>query len=116
MVRKAILASVGLCVLWGCAETAAPAATVAEKDAATKNYLTCLHRAATAADDHMSDASTIAVAIRGMCSDEFSSSREVFSRGMSPGARAIFIEQGQGTALQMATEMVLKVRREQQAK
>ncbi len=57
------------------------AAVKAEREAATKVYVSCLVRAAKRLDDHKSDPATIAQAMLSACAVEWNQQINVYSRG-----------------------------------
>ena len=75
----------------------------AERDAATKVYVSCLIRAAARLDDNKSDPATIAQAMLSACSTEFNQQINVYSRhGLNREIVAREARRGQlGTAIQI---------------
>lgn len=76
-------------VLCGCQSNPKHAST-AETLGAAGSYLVCLHNAAVALDDHVSEVSKLAPAVADRCEPAFESGLKAVTRDMSPLKAAIF--------------------------
>ena len=86
------------------------AAATTNKSTAVGAWIDCLMKAAIRLDDHTSDASVIAAGIISQCTQLYETSAELFARGMSPGAAAIFRSKDRERQLKFALTAVLKER------
>lgn len=99
-------------VLLGCAPSPKPS-TTASLDT-TAAYIVCLHHAAVALDDHMSEVGKIASAVADRCSAEFDAGVETIARGMGPVEAAIFEHKAAKESLKLAAAAVREERLEKQ--
>ena len=76
--------------LTGCVTSPDPAASDREKTDALQVYVACLHREATQIDDSKSDALTVALALKSLCTGEFEQSIRISGQGMNPTGRRMF--------------------------
>lgn len=91
----------------GCA---APQATDAEKDAATRAFGECVQTAAPGVDDGVSDARTIGSAAATACHREANAMIDAFAAGMSPAGRELYRPRFQRLVVDLATNTVLRLR------
>jgi hypothetical protein len=95
----------------GCATNApAPEVTDDERNEAREGLHSCLRAAARKLDDNRSDASTIALGMRPLCTAEYVRDRDLYSRRMSPEGRLIYNRKVEEAFLQIATSVVLEER------
>lgn len=100
-----ILASALL--LTACENEAQPSYTEAEKDAAMREYTSCLKDAADRLDDGISDPLNVAVAVASMCKSEFTRSSQMATE-LNPRAFQIFLTRyGQQSQIESASTIVL---------
>ena len=103
-----------ICVasLWGCASPPPPEqpASESEKQTASHAYLACMFDNATKIDDQVSDAGTVAKAIDGVCSEQFSAMVVVAIRGEDNAAASAAIEVYRQGKIGIATNVVLRER------
>jgi len=85
-------------------------ATAAEKSAAMESLRLCLVPAAARLDDHQSDASTIAAALRGACQEQWETVASTSMKGESPAFKASFAEQLDRARSQITLNAVLAER------
>ena len=98
-------------LLIGCA-TKPPEATEQEKQDANLAFLACLHAAVPALDDGVSDAGTVALALRPKCAAEFARASNAGASGGNPAAQAIFHRRYDDQLfMQTATMVVLDERK-----
>jgi len=98
-------------VLCGCESNEKPASTV-ETLGAAGSYLVCVHAAAVALDDHVSEVSKIAPAVADRCEARFESGLDTITRGMSPLQAAIFRHKAERENLKLAAAAVHEERQE----
>jgi hypothetical protein len=84
--------------------------TEQEKNEASEAFIACLVAADRRLDDHISDASTIALALRPFCNAQFVRSFELGARGLSPYGQELYDEQADATFLRVATTVVVDER------
>lgn len=89
---------------------APPPASEAEKSAAFEALATCLYSAAAQLDDNRSDASTVAVAVASMCTQQFKTSEDVSFRQENLQVRAMLAQRAPARRITEATTAVLEVR------
>jgi len=73
--------------------------------------IACLADAARKVDDLKSDAGTIAVAIRGMCSATYARARQIAGENMNPQARLMFQHGIDERRFEIPTTIVLEERK-----
>jgi hypothetical protein len=94
-----------------CASSPSPQpVTEQEKNEASEAFIACLVAADRRLDDHISDASTIALALRPFCNAQFVRSFELGARGLSPYGQELYDEQADATFLRVATTVVVDER------
>lgn len=98
--------------LASCAEEHKPFVPSAAQTDATNQYALCLWNAAKASDDHVSDATTIALAILPMCAADHQRVMDALTKDMSLGAKAAFLRQEDAHRLELATSAVVKSRQQ----
>jgi len=81
---------------------------------AAGSYLVCLHNAAVALDDHVSEVSKIAPAVADRCESRFESGLDDLTRGMSPIEAAVFRHKARRENLKLAAAAVHEERLEKQ--
>jgi hypothetical protein len=96
--------------LISCAQPRPPPASEEERTAVTNAVLVCLDNAALKVDDRTSDASTIAVAIMGICDEKFRMLDEAYFRQENNATRQILMSGTWDTHFKMAIRTVLAVR------
>ena len=97
-------------VLVACAAPYGKVASDQQKSAAAKVYVDCLMRGAAGMDDQRSDARTIALAVEGLCTKDFSIMNNVDTSGMNPEERSYYYRLSDSNEIKFATEAVLKER------
>ncbi len=116
--------TLGLCVLTllllsGCergllSDPAPTPAEIASLEAATRQANTilteCLEAAARKFDDHKSAAATIGFAVAATCSSQFRYAFGVQARNTDAFTRDIYPRDTRGTEIQMATDVVVRLR------
>jgi len=96
----------------GCSATPqAQPASDEELKAALRADIACLADAARQADDRKSHASTIAVAVRQMCSATYARVRELGGKQLNPQARLMYQRQLDERRLEVPTTVVLEERK-----
>lgn len=98
-------------LLSACQSHPKPAST-AETLGAAGSYLVCLHDAAAALDDGMSDVSQIAPAVADRCKPAFEAGIEAITRGMSPLEAAIVRHKAERENMKLAAAAVHEERLE----
>jgi hypothetical protein len=98
-------------VLLGC-QSNPKHVSVVETAGAAGSYLVCLHDAAAALDDHVSEVSKIASAVADRCSGVFDAGTEALTRGMSPLKAAIVRHKAGRWNLKLAAVAVREERQE----
>lgn len=106
---KVLVGCALITALSACANRPAPA-TDQEQSASGLAYIACLHESARKIDDGKSDAATIAMAIRPMCSGQFALYRESVSRGENVQVRRMVDERFSRAELDYGTRAVLDER------
>ena len=94
----------------GCAEEHKPFLPTTEQSEASDRDAKCLWEAAKSSDDHISDASTIGLAIIPMCAADFQRSLDALTQNMSLQEKVIFLRQARAQRLELATAAVVKSR------
>lgn len=100
-------------VLCGCQSNPKHVSTT-ETLGAAGSYVVCLHNAAVALDDHVSEVSKIAPAVADRCESVFESGLDTLTRGMSPLEAAIFRHKARHENLKLAAAAVHEERIEKQ--
>jgi len=98
-------------LLAGCASSPPPSPPE-ELNKARTGFLTCLREAANEMDDSQSDASSVAIGIGSRCRLEWTNLVDLSTGGMNPQAAAIFRERVEPQRREIATGVVLDVRKE----
>lgn len=94
--------------LSGCASSPPPPpVTEQEKNEASEALIACLVAADRSLDDHISDASTIALGLRPLCNAQFVRSFELGARGLSPYGQELYDSQADAVFLRVATAVVV---------
>lgn len=91
----------------GCAS---PEASRQEKDAALNSLNVCIYNNIHKLDDGRSDATSIALGLKGLCGAQFAHSRDVFAESLNPEAARMFHADDDAAFLQFATTAVLEER------
>jgi hypothetical protein len=81
--------------------------TEQEKNEASEAFIACLVATDRSLDDHISDASTIALALRPSCNAQFAQSFELGARGLSPYGQELYDSHADAVFLRMATAVVV---------
>lgn len=106
-VRIAFLA--GLTVLAACSAPQPPASK-AEENAAQQAFFNCIEANARSIDDGRS--SVVGSLVASACKEQFGRSLAVSARGLKPAAQQGFFRDMQGKDVQLATSIVLTLRRQ----
>ncbi len=94
--------------LSGCASSPSPPpVTEQEKNEAAGALIACLVAADRRLDDHISDASTIALALRPSCNAQFARSFELGARDLSPYGQELYDSHADAVFLRVATAVVV---------
>lgn len=110
--RTARLSAICLALLlFACQSHPKPSST-AETLGAAGSYLVCLHEAAAALDDHVSEVSQIAPAVADRCKPAFEAGVEAITRKMSPLEAAIVRHKAERENLKLAAAAVHEERLE----
>ena len=107
-----------LCIaflLCGCQSNQKHVST-AETVGAAGSWLVCLHNAAAALDDHVSEVSKIAPAVAERCEPAFDSGLETITRGMSPLKAALLRHKAARENLKLASAAVNEERLENKSR
>jgi hypothetical protein len=112
MNRKAVALSGVLFLAAGCSTAPQAPFSGAELDAAMRADIACLADAARKVDDLKSDAGTVAVAIRGMCSATYARERQIAGQNMNPQVRLMFLHGIDERRFEIPTTIVLEQRRQ----
>lgn len=108
-VRIAFLA--GLTVLAACSAPEPPASK-AEENAAQQAFFNCIEANARSIDDGRSSVVAVGSLVASACKEKFGRSLAVSARGLKPAAQQGFFRDMQGKDVQLATSIVLTLRRQ----
>lgn len=109
MHTSTILIACGL--LAGCAAVASPPASEEERTTASNAAFECLDAAVRKFDDHVSDASSIAIAAVGSCEGKLKAMDDVFLRQETQAVRRLMAPDAPQLHLKIALRSVLAGRR-----
>jgi hypothetical protein len=102
--------------LSGCASsTPPPQVTEQERNDATEALIACLVATDRKLDDNVSDASTVALALRPFCNAKFTRSFELGGRGLSPYGQELYDKGATEVFLRTATAVVIGERTKKRA-
>lgn len=101
----------GITALAACAAPQPPASK-AEENAARQAFFNCIESNARSIDDGRSSIVAVASLVASACKEQFGRDLAVSARGLSPAAQQGFFRDMQGKDVQLATSIVLTLRRQ----
>lgn len=109
-----VLTIAGIAALAACAAPQPPASK-AEENAARQAFFNCIEANARSIDDGRSSVVAVASLVASACKEQFGRDLAVSARGLSPAAQQGFFRDMQGKDVQLATSIVLTLRRQKSA-
>ena len=100
----------GLAILTACSAPQ-PSASKAEENAAQQAFFNCIEANARSTDDGRSSVVAVGSLVASACKEQFGRSLAVSARGLSPAAQQGFFRDMQGKDAQLATSIVLTLRK-----